>query len=68
MIAINGDEVRIDIDAEEFFKSMALLEDMKSFCKEQTEKGVSDTVEALTVAIEAMTAFACEHFKEELSE
>ena len=44
------------------------MENMRDFCKEQTEDGVSDTVEALTVAIETMAAFACEHFKEELSE
>ncbi len=68
MITINGDEVRIDIDAEEFFRSMALLKSMRDFCKEQTEDGVSDTVEALTVAIETMTAFSCEHFNGGLSE
>ena len=68
MITVNGDEVRIDIDAEEFFESMALLEGLQGFCEKKTEAGVSKTAKALAVAIEAMIAFACEHFQEELSE
>ena len=58
----NG-RIKIDIDEEELVQSVALLMDMRDFCKEQTEDGVSDTVAALDCAIETMLAFASEHFE-----
>lgn len=60
-----GDQVQINIDEETLIKSIALLEDMNDFCKGQSEEGVSETVEALTCAIETMQAFRCEHFGEQ---
>ena len=55
----------IDIQADDLYRAIALLKDMKDFCQEQTEDGVLETAKALTVAIETMTAFWAEHFAED---
>lgn len=60
-----GDQVQINIDEETLIKSIALVKDMNDFCKGRSEEGVSETVEALTCAIETMQAFWCEHFGEQ---
>lgn len=64
MITLNETEdmIKININEEELVQSIALLMDMRDYCKEQTEDGVSDTVAALDCAIETMLAFASEHF------
>ncbi len=64
MIAKDKDRVTITINAGDLIASMALLKELKEFCEKQTEDGVTDTVDALTTAIETMTAFYCEHFEE----
>ena len=63
----DGAEVTICIEAEDLYKSIAVLEDMRDFCKEQTQEsdGKPETIEALTVAIETMTAFWAEYFAED---
>ena len=63
MVIMQGDNIKIDIDEEELIKSIGLLMDMRDYCKEQTEDGVSDTVSALNCALETMLAFASEHFE-----
>lgn len=68
MIEINADTVTITNSAEDIEKSIALLSDMRDFCKEQNEEGTKETTEALTVAIETMQAFWCEHFGDEENE
>ena len=65
MIYENDDNVNIEIDEEELLESIALLENMRDFCKKQTEEGVSETVFALQIAIEAMKAFWIEHFQQD---
>ena len=65
MITVKGDEVEISVSFDEVCYHMALLKDLKEYCSEH-EEGVSDTVNALTCAIEVMTAFCFEHFKDEL--
>ena len=59
MIEKTQDQVNIVIDENKLVKAMALLQDMKDFCLEQHEEGVSETDNALTVAIETMSAFYC---------
>ena len=66
MITVKGDEVEISVSFDEVCYHMALLKDLKEYCSKQEEEGASDTVNALTCAIEVMTAFCFEHFKEEL--
>lgn len=63
----DGAEVTICIEAEDLYKSMALLEEMRDFLKEQTavSEGKAKTIDALMVAIETMTAFWAEHFAED---
>ena len=67
MIEKTEDEVRIKVNADELYKSMALLSDMRDFCEEQSqiEEGKKETAEALNIAIETMAAFWAEHFAEE---
>ena len=70
MFIDKGDMVEIHIEEDRLLRSIALLQDMKEFAKEQTEEGVPETVDALTCAVETMMAFALEHFdfKEEENE
>lgn len=65
MIEIKDETVTFTINSTDIEKSIALLADMKDFCEEQNEEGTKETCEAITVAIEAMKAFWCEHFCEE---
>ena len=57
MITEKGETVSIHIKAEDIIKSLALLEEMIDFCKEQFEEGAKDTADALTCATETMRAF-----------
>lgn len=65
MIKEVGDNIEISVSNTDIEESIALLTSMKEFCKEQNEEGVEETTKALTVAIETMQAFWCEHFCEE---
>ena len=65
MIYENDENVSIEIDEEELLKSIALLGNMRDFCKKQTGEGVSETVFALQTAIETMKAFWIEHFQQD---
>ena len=58
-------QVQINIDEETLIKCIALVKDMNDFCKGRNEEGVSETVKALTCAVETMQAFWCEHFGEQ---
>lgn len=64
MIIKNDDEVKIQISEEKLIRSMALMKDLRDYCRERTEEGTTETIEALTVAIETMIAFYAEHFEE----
>lgn len=63
MIKEDKDTVTICIDSDDLVKSIALLENMRDFCDEQTEEDTTETSAALTVAIETMKAFGFEHFE-----
>ena len=67
MITIEDEKVDISIGNQELIESMALLKDLQDFCLKQTlqDDGKQETAKALKVAIEAMTAFYCEHFSED---
>lgn len=66
MIREEGDQTIISIDEDDMIQAIALLTNMRDYCKTLVkEKGQAETVEALTVAIETMGAFYCEHFGEE---
>lgn len=66
MIEVRGDAVKLTINSIELIKSIALLQNLKEFCeKYQNEEGAAPTIEALTMAIEVMTAFYCEKFPED---
>lgn len=66
MIKEEDDQTVISVDEDDLVKSIALLTDMRDYCKTLVkERGQADTVEALTVAIETMSAFYCEHFGED---
>lgn len=67
MVTEKNERVEFIIDSEDLIKSIALLEDMRDFCKEQEEisEGKKETTDALTVAVETMQAFWLEHFSEE---
>lgn len=66
MTEIKEDVVNISIGEDDLVKAIALLEDMRDYCKTLVkERGQAETVEALTVAIEAMSALYCEHFGED---
>ena len=66
MIREEGDQTIISIGEDDLVKAIALLENMRDYCKTLVrEQGQADTVEALTVAIEAMNALYCEHFGED---
>ncbi len=62
-IIYKDEEVQISVDEETLIRSIALIDSMNDFCKEQKEEGVKETVEALTCASEVMQAFWCEHFR-----
>lgn len=62
MIKTTDEHVDITINSEELVKAIAFLTDMSAFCSAQTEESVKETVDALTVAIETMSAFWSEHF------
>jgi hypothetical protein len=64
VIERTAEGVKIVINCGECLQSMALLKDLRDYCKEQTSEGTTDTEKALTVAIETMVAFCCEHFDE----
>lgn len=64
MMTETGSGVDIRIDEEELVKSIALLKNLRDFCKEENEEGAAETASALQVAIEAMIAFYSEHFGE----
>ena len=65
MIEVEFGTVTITNTAEDIEESIALLTDMRDFCKERREEGTRETTKALTVAIETMQAFWCEHFGDE---
>ena len=68
MIEVEFGTVTITNTVEDIEESIALLTDMRDFCKEQREEGARETTKALTVAIETMQAFWCEHFEDEDNE
>ena len=63
MIIKKDDEVEIQISEEKLIRSMALMKDLRDYCRERTEEGTTETTEALSVAIETMIAFYAEHFE-----
>jgi len=53
-------KVEISIDEEELIKATATLKDFKDYLDDQTEG--KEFTKDITIAIETMNAFWCEHF------
>ncbi len=66
MIQRTGNMVNIKIAEDDLIHSLGLLQELRDFCKEHAEEdGSSDTVKALTTALETMASFWFEHFAED---
>lgn len=65
MMTSTNKKVEITIKSENLIASILLLREMRNFCREQKADGVSDTVEALNTAIDAMMGFYCLKFTDD---